>query len=53
MCNDGSGSRLRNLDTSSLPKFRALHFGGNTPTSCLVSYSQHTVPTRLLELFGL
>jgi hypothetical protein len=24
-----------------LPRFRALHFGGNTPTSCLVSYSQH------------
>jgi hypothetical protein len=26
-----------------LPKFRALHSGGNTPTSCLVSYCQHTV----------
>jgi hypothetical protein len=26
-----------------LPRFRALHFGGNTPTFCLVSYSQHTV----------
>jgi hypothetical protein len=36
-----------------LPRFRALHSGGNTPTSCLVSYSQHTVATRLLELFGL
>jgi hypothetical protein len=36
-----------------LPRFRALHFGGNTPTSCLVSYSQHMVATRLLELFGL
>jgi hypothetical protein len=36
-----------------LPRFRALHTGGNTPTSCLVSYSQHMVATRLLELFGL
>jgi hypothetical protein len=36
-----------------LPRFRAFHSGGNTPTSCLVSYSQHTVATRLLELFGL
>jgi hypothetical protein len=53
VCNNGSGSRLCNLDTSGLPRFRALHFGGNTPTSCLVSYSQHTVATRLLELFGL
>jgi hypothetical protein len=26
-----------------LPRFRALHSGGNTPTSCLVSYSRHTV----------
>jgi hypothetical protein len=53
VCNDGSGSRLCNLDTSGLPRFRAHHYGGNTPTSCLVSYSQHTVATRLLELFGL
>jgi hypothetical protein len=53
VCNDGSGSRLCNLHTSGLPRFRALHTGGNTPTSCLVSYSQHTVATRLLELFGL
>jgi hypothetical protein len=36
-----------------LPRFRALHSGGNTPTSFLVSYSQHMVATRLLELFGL
>jgi hypothetical protein len=36
-----------------LTRFRALHSGGNTPTSCLVSYSQHTVATRLLKLFGL
>jgi hypothetical protein len=36
-----------------LPRFRALHSGGNTPTSCLVSYSQHTVATRLLELYCL
>jgi hypothetical protein len=53
VCNDGSGSRLCNLDTSGLPRFRALHAGGNTPTSCFVSYSQHTVATMLLELFGL
>jgi hypothetical protein len=36
-----------------LPRFRALHSGGNTPTSCLVSYSQHMVATRLLELYCL
>jgi hypothetical protein len=36
-----------------LPRFRALHSGGNTPTSCLVSYSQHTVATRLLEMYCL
>jgi hypothetical protein len=36
-----------------LPRFRALHSEGNTPTSCLVSYSQHTVATRLLELYCL
>jgi hypothetical protein len=36
-----------------LPRFRALHSRGNTPTSCLVSYSQHTVATRLPKLFGL
>jgi hypothetical protein len=36
-----------------LPRFRALHSGGNTPTSCLGSYSQHTVATRLLELYCL
>jgi hypothetical protein len=53
VCNDGSGLRLCNLDTSGLPRYRALLFGGNTPTPCLVSYSQHTVATRLLELFGL
>jgi hypothetical protein len=53
VCNDGSGSRLCNLDTSGLSRFRALHTGGNTPTSCLVSYSQHTVATMLLELFSL
>jgi hypothetical protein len=53
VCNDGFGSRLCNLDTSGLPRFRALHARGNTPTSCLVSYSQHIVATTLLELFGL
>jgi hypothetical protein len=53
VCNDGSCLRLCNYYTSGLPRFRALHSGGNTPTSCLVSYSQHTVATRLLELFGL
>jgi hypothetical protein len=36
-----------------LPRFRALHSGGNTPTSCPFSYSQHTVATRLLELYCL
>jgi hypothetical protein len=53
VCDDGSGSRLFNENTSNLPRFRALHVGGKTPTSFLVSYSQHTVATRLLELFGL
>jgi hypothetical protein len=53
VCNDGFGSRLCNENTSDLPRFRALHAGGKTPTSCIVSYSQHTVATRLLELFGL
>jgi hypothetical protein len=53
VCDDGSGSILCNYDSNDLPRFRALHAGGNTPTSCLVSYSQHTVATRLLELFGL
>jgi hypothetical protein len=53
VCDNGSGSRLCNYDTNNLPRFRALHAGGNTPTSCLVSYSQHTVATSLLELFGL
>jgi hypothetical protein len=36
-----------------LPRFRALYSKGNTPTSCLFSYSQHTVATRLLELYCL
>jgi hypothetical protein len=53
VCDDGSISRLCNENTSDLPRFRAIHAGGKTPTSCLVSYSQHTVATRLLELFGL
>jgi hypothetical protein len=53
VCDDGSSSRLCNMNTSDLPRFRALHAGGKTPTSCLVFYSQHTVATRLLELFGL
>jgi hypothetical protein len=53
VCDNGSGSRLCNYDTNGLPRFRALYAGGNTPTSYLVSYSQHTVATRLLELFGL
>jgi hypothetical protein len=26
-----------------VPRFRALHSGGKTPTSCLVVYSQHTM----------
>jgi hypothetical protein len=38
---------------SGLPRFRALHAKGNTPTFCVVSYYQHTVATMLLELFGL
>jgi hypothetical protein len=36
-----------------LPRFRTLHAGGNTPTSCLVSYYLHMVATTLLELLGL
>jgi hypothetical protein len=44
---DGVQQRVRLeivlLGHQRLPRFRALHSGGNTPTSCLVSYSQHTV----------
>jgi hypothetical protein len=38
VCDNGSGSRLCQLRHLSLPRFRALHAGGKTPTSCLVSY---------------
>jgi hypothetical protein len=37
-------------ETPRLPRFRALHAGGKTPTSCLLSIS-FTVVTVLLELF--
>jgi hypothetical protein len=33
-----------------VPRFRALLAGGKTPTSCLILYYEHTVPTMLLEL---
>jgi hypothetical protein len=39
-------------ETPRLPRFRALHAGGKTPTSCLLSII-FTVVTMLLELFGL
>jgi hypothetical protein len=42
VCNDGSGSRLCQLRHLGLPRFRALHAGGKTPTSCLVSYYLHS-----------
>jgi hypothetical protein len=44
---DGVQRRVRPeivlLGHQRLPRFRALHSEGNTPNSCLVSYSQHTV----------
>jgi hypothetical protein len=39
-------------ETLRLPRFRALHAGGKTPTSCLLSII-FIVVTTLLELFGL
>jgi hypothetical protein len=36
-----------------LPRFRALHSGGNTPTSCLVFILNTRWLTRLLELYCL
>jgi hypothetical protein len=38
------------METPWLPRFRALHAGGKTPTSCLLSISFRVV-TMLLELF--
>jgi hypothetical protein len=40
------------METPRLPRFRALHVRGKTPTSCLLSII-FTVVTILLELFGL
>jgi hypothetical protein len=42
VCNDGSGSGLCQLRHLGLPRFRALHAGGNTPTSCLAFYYLHS-----------
>jgi hypothetical protein len=39
--------------TQHIPRFRALHAGGKTPTSCLSLYSWHTVVKVLLELYCL
>jgi hypothetical protein len=52
VCDDGTGSRLCKQRHLGLPRFRALHAGGKTPTSyllCIIS----TEVTMLLELFGL
>jgi hypothetical protein len=38
------------MEKPRLPRFRALHDGGKTPTSCLLSIS-FIVVTALLELF--
>jgi hypothetical protein len=38
------------MEIPRLPRFRALHARGKTPTSCLLSIS-FTVVTMLLELF--
>jgi hypothetical protein len=38
---DGSGSGLCEQRHLGLPRFRALHAGGNTPTSCLAFYYLH------------
>jgi hypothetical protein len=42
VCNDGSGLGLCKLRHLDLHRFRALHAGGKTPTSCLVSYYLHS-----------
>jgi hypothetical protein len=52
MCDDGFGSGLCQQRHLGLPRFRALHTGGKTPTSCLLHIIS-TVITMLLELFGL
>jgi hypothetical protein len=38
VCDDGSGSGLCQQRHLGLPRFRALHAGGSTPTSCLAFY---------------
>jgi hypothetical protein len=42
VCDDGSGSGLCQLRHLGLPRFRALHTGGKTPTSYLVLYYLHS-----------
>jgi hypothetical protein len=51
-CDDGSDSGLCQRRHLGLPRFRALHDGGKTPTSCLLCIILIVV-TMLLELFGL
>jgi hypothetical protein len=51
-CDDGSDSGLCQQRHLGLPRFRALHAGGKTPTSCLL-FIISIVVTMLLELFGL
>jgi hypothetical protein len=41
------------LEHQRLPRFRAFHSGGNTPTSCLVFILSTRWLTRLLELYCL
>jgi hypothetical protein len=42
VCDDGSGLGLCQLRHLGLPRFRALHAGGNTPTFCLAFYYLHS-----------
>jgi hypothetical protein len=50
---EGPGSGLCLLRHHSLPRFRALPGGGETPTSCLLRIDWTISITVLLELFGL
>jgi hypothetical protein len=52
VCDDGFVSGLCQQRHLGLPRFRALHAGGKTPTSCLLCIIS-TVVTTLLELFSL
>jgi hypothetical protein len=47
------GLKIVLLGHQRFTRVQGLHSRGNTPTSCLVSYSQHMVATRLHELYYL